>query len=94
MRRYLDRAPKEYADRCWTDALAAGDDRIRFAWSGPTERAPGNGHYYCITAPDFLIEFDNTQDDANHAHSVWRHLRDDWGGDLLREHYERRHGSS
>jgi hypothetical protein len=93
VRRYLDRAPKDYADRCWSDSLAAGDEQIRFAWSGPTERAPGNGHYYCVTTPEFLIEFDNTQDDANHAHSVWRHLRDDWGRDLLREHYESRHGS-
>jgi len=89
VRRYLDRAPKEYADRCWAEALEAGDDRIRFAWAGPAQR--GEGHYYCITAPDFLIEYDNTQDDANHAHSVWRHLRDDWGRDLLREHYARSH---
>jgi hypothetical protein len=89
VRRYLDRAPREYADRCWSQALEAGDDRIRFAWAGPTQR--GEGHYYCVTAPDFLIEYDNTQDHANHAHSVWRHLRDDWGGDPLREHYERAH---
>ncbi len=77
VRRYLDRAP------------AAGLDRVRFAWAGPTE--PGAGHYYCVHGPDFVIEYDNTQDDANHAHSVWRHLRDDWGGNLLREHYARRH---
>jgi hypothetical protein len=91
VRRYLDRAPKEYAEHCWAEALEAGDERIRFAWAGPTVRAKGNGHYYCVTAPDFLIEYDNTQDDANHAHSVWRHLRDDWGVDLLRAHYERGH---
>ena len=42
--------------------------------------APGQGHY-CVRAPQFLIEYDNTQDDANHAHSVWRHLRHDWGSD-------------
>ena len=89
VRRYLERAPREYAEHCWAEALAAGDDRIRFAWSGPTE--PGQGHYYCVTTPDFLIEYDNTQDEANHAHSVWRHLRDDWGGDLLRAHYARSH---
>ena len=89
VRRYLERAPREYAEHCWAEALEAGDDRIRFAWAGPTE--PGEGHYYCVTAPDFLIEYDNTQDDANHAHSVWRHLRDDWGGDLLRAHYARSH---
>jgi len=50
---------------------------------------PGNG--FSVRAPQFLIEYDNTQDDANHAHSVWRHLRDDWGADLLRDHYARLH---
>jgi hypothetical protein len=90
VRRYLDRAPRPYADRCWDDA-AAGLERIRFTWAGPTE--PGRGHYYCVAAPDFLIEYDNTQDDANHAHSVWRHLHDDWGVDLLRQHYTTRHAT-
>jgi hypothetical protein len=89
VRRYLDRAPAAYAEQCWRDAEEAGLDRIRFAWAGPTER--GEGHYYCVTAPDFLIEYDNTQDGANHAHSVWRHLRHDFGTDLLRDHYARHH---
>ncbi len=91
VRRYLDRAPASYADRCWREAEEAGLDTIRFAWAGPTERGPGRGHYYCVVAPDFLIEYDNTQDDANHAHSVWRHLRDDFGADPLRAHYARHH---
>ena len=89
VRRYLGRAPAQYARACWRDAEAAGLERIRFAWAGPT--TPGEGHYYCVRAPEFLIEYDNTQDGANHAHSVWRHLRDDWGGDLLHDHYARRH---
>jgi hypothetical protein len=89
VRRYLDRAPRPYAERCWREAEAAGLEQIRFAWAGPTE--PGRGHYYCVLAPDFLIEYDNTQDKANHAHSVWRHLRDDWGEDLLRQHYASHH---
>jgi hypothetical protein len=87
--RYLHRAPTPYAQACWRDAAAAGLDQIRFAWAGPT--ATGEGHYYCVRAPEFLIEYDNTQDGANHAHSVWRHLRHDWGGDLLRAHYAQRH---
>jgi Protein of unknown function (DUF3500) len=91
VRRYLDRAPASYADRCWRDAEEAGLDAIRFAWAGPTERGPGLGHYYCVTAPDFLIEYDNTQDDANHIHSVWRDLTDDWGPDLLARHYATGH---
>jgi hypothetical protein len=89
VRRYLDRAPRDYAEHCWAEAQENAD-RIRFAWAGPTE--PGQGHYYCVTTPDFLIEYDNTQDEANHAHSVWRHLRDDWGVDLLRAHYAQAHG--
>ncbi|MFC7531727.1 DUF3500 domain-containing protein [Actinoplanes sp. GCM10030250] len=89
VRRYLDRAPRAYAGACWREAEAAGLDRIRFAWAGPTD--PGQGHYYCVRGTDFLIEYDNTQDNANHAHSVWRHLRDDFGGDPLRGHYARHH---
>jgi hypothetical protein len=89
VRRYLARAPAPYAEACWRETEAAGLDGIRFAWAGPT--AAGQGHYYCVRTPLFLIEYDNTQDHANHAHSVWRHLRDDWGGDLLREHYARLH---
>jgi hypothetical protein len=89
VRRYLGRAPADYAAACWAELEAAGLDELEFAWLGSTE--PGRGHYYCVRAPTLLIEYDNTQDDANHAHSVWRHLRDDWGGDLLREHYAEQH---
>jgi hypothetical protein len=92
VRRYLDRAPAGYADQCWAEASEAGLDRLRFAWAGGAER--GERHYYCITAPDFLIEYDNTQDGGNHAHSVWRHLRDDFGADLLRLHYADQHTAS
>lgn len=84
VRRYLDRAPTAYAEACWADEVAAGLDRIRFAWCGDPELI--GGRYYCVRGSTFLIEYDNTQDDANHAHSVWRHLRDDWG-DSLRQHY-------
>ena len=60
-----------------------------FAWAGPVER--GAGHYYAVRGPTFLLEYDNTQDDANHIHSVWRDLRRDWGGDLLSAHYASAH---
>ena len=93
VRRYLDRAPRPYAERCWREAEAAGLEQIRFAWAGPTE--PGRGHYYCVVTPDFLIEYDNTQDNATHIHSVWRDFTNDWGEDLLAAHYasEHRQGS-
>ncbi|NNF26159.1 MAG: DUF3500 domain-containing protein, partial [Gemmatimonadetes bacterium] len=58
---------------------------LYFAWAGGLE--PGEGHYYRIHAPSFLIEYDNTQNDANHVHSVWRDLENDFGGDALAQHY-------
>jgi hypothetical protein len=71
-----------------TDRMAkikiAGTDNISFAWAGSIER--GQKHYYRVQGPTFLIEFDNTQNDANHVHSVWRDFRGDFGRDLLREH--------
>ncbi|MET8820764.1 MULTISPECIES: DUF3500 domain-containing protein [Streptomyces] len=90
VRRYLDRAPAAYAEQCWAETVARGLDTLAFAWAGG--RAPGDRHYYCVRGPDLLIEYDNTQDDGNHAHSVWRHVRHDWGADLLRAHYTERHG--
>ena len=89
LRRYLDRAPADYAATCWAEADEAGLETMEFTWLGPLEF--GHGHYYCLRGPTLLIEYDNTQDDANHAHSVWRHLTDDWGRDQLREHYQDRH---
>jgi hypothetical protein len=62
----------------------AGVDKIRFAWAGETER--GKKHYYRVQGATFLIEFDNTQNDGNHVHSVWRDFNGDFGRDLLREH--------
>ena len=47
----------------------------------------GAGHYYALSGPSLLIEYDNTQDGANHIHSVWRDLRRDFAGDLLAQHY-------
>jgi hypothetical protein len=62
----------------------AGLDSIRFAWAGETEK--GKKHYYMVQGPTFLIEFDNTQNNGNHIHSVWRDFNGDFGKDLLREH--------
>jgi hypothetical protein len=62
----------------------AGLDNITFAWAGDT--AKGKKHYYRVQGPTFLIEYDNTQNDGNHVHSVWRDFNGDFGRDLLREH--------
>jgi hypothetical protein len=62
----------------------AGLDNIAFAWAGETEK--GRKHYYRVQGPTFLIEYDNSQNDGNHIHSVWRDFNGDFGRDLLREH--------
>ena len=62
----------------------AGWDKVAFAWAGSLER--GQKHYYRVQGPTFLIEYDNTQNDGNHVHSVWRDFNGDFGEDLLREH--------
>jgi len=66
--------------------VQSGREKIQFAWAGALE--PGQGHYYRIQGPTFLMEFDCTQDHANHIHTVWRDLQNDFGDDLLRKHYE------
>lgn len=63
---------------------AGGIDAMTFAWAGPVER--GAKHYYRVQGPSFLIEYDNTQNDGNHIHAVWRDFQGDFGRDLLREH--------
>jgi hypothetical protein len=68
-------------------AREAGAERLHFAWAGPL--GPGLPHYYRMHGPTLLIEYDNTQNDANHIHSVWRDPRNDFGADLLRAHYLR-----
>jgi Protein of unknown function (DUF3500) len=62
---------------------------IRFAWAGPIE--PGKAHYYRLHGPTLLIEYDNSQNDANHIHSVWHDPRRDFGLDLLKAHYDHGH---
>ena len=89
VRHYFGRTAEPASAAAWAAVREAGLDEIRFAWAGGTR--PGEGHYYSVLGPTFLLEYDNTQDDANHVHSVWRDLTDDWGGDLLARHYATGH---
>jgi hypothetical protein len=57
-------------------------DALHFAWAGDQRRRPGAAHYYRLQGPTFLVELDNTQNGANHVHSVWRDRQDDFGGGL------------
>jgi hypothetical protein len=89
VRHYLDRAAANVASAEWDRIRVAGLDTLTFAWAGPD--TPGLGHYYALRGPNLLIEYDNTQDGANHIHAVWRDTANDWGEDLLAAHYAARH---
>lgn len=83
---YMDNADPAIAGPRLARIEEAGLDRLHFAWAGSVD--VGEPHYYRIHGPTVLIEYDNTQNDANHIHSVWRDLENDFGQDLLRRHYE------
>ena len=89
IRHYLGRARDDVAARAWDRVVSGGLDDVTFAWAGSDR--PGEGHYYAIRGQDLLIEYDDTQDAANHIHAVWRDLTDDWGEDLLAAHYRTHH---
>ena len=84
---YLGMMSDEIAGQRRDRLLEAGLDQVRFSWAGTV--TPGAPHYYRVQGPTFLIEYDNTQNDANHIHSVWRDFDGDFGRDLLREHRAR-----
>jgi hypothetical protein len=67
-------------------------DELTFAWAGTQER--GQAHYYAVKGPTFLIEYDNTQNNASHIHSVWRDFAHDWDEDVLANHYVHMHCAS
>jgi hypothetical protein len=79
---YLSRLPDELAAR---EADRIGDSDLLFAWEGPPRA--GTRHYYRIQADDLLIEYDNTTSEGNHAHTVLRRPRSDFGDDVLAAHY-------
>ncbi len=89
LRHYVDRKAADLAENEWRKIELDGLDGVRFLWAGPETR--GEGHYYAVAGPAFVIEYDNTQNEANHIHSVMRNYSGDWGEDLLAAHYERGH---
>jgi Protein of unknown function (DUF3500) len=80
-----------YLDRFPDGATRPGTEGLRFGWAGAWE--PGHGHYYRLAGHRLLVEFDNTQNGANHVHTVVRDAGADFGEDLLRAHYQRSHVS-
>jgi hypothetical protein len=89
---YTDRMSPSLAAAAMDDIDSAGFDGVHFAWARST--TPGEPHYYRIHGPTFLIEYDNSQNDGNHIHSVFRDLANDFGEDVLAAHYQAYHATS
>ncbi|MBT5903536.1 MAG: DUF3500 domain-containing protein [Opitutaceae bacterium] len=89
VRHYLNRHETEISEAARQRIDDHGWQNLMFAWAGPTEVA--EGHYYRIQGPTFVIEYANTQNDANHHHTTYRDFENDFGRDTLREHYRHSH---
>jgi hypothetical protein len=85
---YTGRAPERLA-HAYAAHYAAEPvlDEVYFSWAGSIDA--GKPHYYRVQGPNVLIEYDNTQRNANHAHSVWRDPASDFGLGILAEHRAR-----
>ena len=81
---YVGRLPEVCADETRRNIREIGWDDIYFAWAGNGEL--GHAHYYRVQSEQYLAEYDNTQNDANHIHAVWRDAKNDFGEDILRNH--------
>ena len=88
VREHIGRIRKELADQDLARIDRAGAENIHFVWAGGL--VPGQPHHYLIQGPTFLIEYDNTQDEANHLHCVYRDFDNDFG-DAMLEHYRKHH---
>jgi hypothetical protein len=92
---YVERLPEEPARLHLERLERAGFEQFTFAWAGHPER--GKPHYYRVQGPSFLVEFENAQvgaglpGEANHIHTVWRDPDNDFGDDLLLNHYAEDH---
>jgi hypothetical protein len=89
---YAERYPFGFAHEFMQKIEKAGLNKLTFTWMGAKESKIGNGgHYYRIQNAVLLVEYDNTQNNANHVHTVIRDLTNDFGEDMLRKHYEQEH---
>ncbi len=86
---YVGRIPDDLADAEAAKFAGARLEALSFVWAGGVE--PGQPHYYRIEGPRLLVEYDNTQRDVNHLHSVWRDPEGDFGDDVLLRHYRTSH---
>ncbi|MEO8417072.1 MAG: DUF3500 domain-containing protein [Ginsengibacter sp.] len=88
---YVHRYTTLFAQAMLKEIQVAGLDNLWFTWAGGTQHVLGKPYYYRIQGPTIIVEYDNSQNNANHIHTVVRDLKNDFGGDLLLEHYRQSH---
>jgi len=86
---YLNRVRPDVAAAEWAKLEKAGLAKLHFAWAGGLEK--GQPHYYRVQGGNFVLEYDNTQNEANHVHCLWRDFDHDFGADLLKLHLDSAH---
>jgi hypothetical protein len=84
---HLDRMEKPVSQKARELLENENWNEITFSWAGKTEKL--KAHYYRIQGQSFLIEYDNSQNNGNHIHAVWREFNGDFGKDLIQEHYQK-----
>jgi len=89
VREFVERSRPEFSANDLLKIEQAGVGKLRFAYAGGREL--GQPHYYRIQGPTFVLEYANTQNNANHVHASWRNFDGDFGRDLLREHFQKSH---
>jgi len=86
---YIRNYQLDFSNRLMAKVEKAGIENLSFGWAGGL--SPGPGNYYRIQGPMLLIEYDNTQNNANHVHTAIRDLTNDFGEDILKQHYIQDH---
>lgn len=86
---YVDNYQLGFSRTLMDKITKAGLENLSFAWAGGLK--PGGGEYYRIQGPMLLIEYDNTQNNGNHVHTVVRDLTNDFAEDILKNHYQMHH---
>ncbi len=89
VKEYLFSRRPDVATEEWAKLEKAGLGKLHFAWAGGLER--GEPHYYRVQGGNFVLEYDNTQNEANHVHCLWRDFDHDFGMDLLKQHVDAAH---
>ena len=86
---YIGNYPEEFSEDFKNKITKAGIENLSFAWAGALQE--GEAYYYAIHGPTLLIELDNSQNDANHVHTAIRDLTNDFGQDIIKQHYQEEH---